>query len=441
MPHNFNTTRNNDRNITNKFMSICMWLLLSIALSSSVYAQDDDWGDDWDNDEDESPWVISGFIEGAYGHFTQQNVTPKSSPLSEIRTRIDVAYTHEKFDLIAKGELLFDDITSNYNASVRELYIKTSPFSYLDVKIGKQVLTWGTADYLFINDLFPKDWRSFFSGRDDEYLKAPSTSIKTSWFINDYTLDVAWTPRFTQDQFITGERFSFYSPEAQQQIAPKSFTTHKTNNDQWFVRLSTNKQGIEYALYGYKGYWTTPEGLNIQQQPYFPKMNSIGASIRTTLGNGIFNAEVASYNSTESSNGYNNTYYSPNSQQRFLIGYETELMKNVTLNAQYYIEHINAYSQLTSSHIQPSTLVSQNRQLITTRLRYSAMQQKLTLTLFNFYSPSEKDGFTKSSINYRYNDQWQYSIGANLFWGKEDFSFFGQHQKNSNVWARVRYQY
>ena len=37
-----------------------------------------------------------------------------------------------------------------------------------DVKIGQQVLTWGTGDYVFLNDLFPKDYPSFFAGRSDD---------------------------------------------------------------------------------------------------------------------------------------------------------------------------------------------------------------------------------------------------------------------------------
>ncbi|MFW6031595.1 MAG: hypothetical protein ACOC9T_03300, partial [Myxococcota bacterium] len=32
----------------------------------------------------------------------------------------------------------------------------------------------GTGDLVFLNDLFPKDWRSFLLGRDLDYLKAPS---------------------------------------------------------------------------------------------------------------------------------------------------------------------------------------------------------------------------------------------------------------------------
>jgi hypothetical protein len=403
---------------------------------------DDDWGDDsWASDTESSPWQYSGFIEAAYGHFTQNNVTTKNTPLKELRARLDMSYTHKLFDFTGKGDLLIDDVTADTLIQMRELNIKASPFDFLDVKIGKQILTWGTADYLFINDLFPKNWQSFFSGREDAYLKASSNSIKTSWFINNTTLDVVWTPEFTEDTYLTGERFSFYSKQAQQQVAPQYLNVQQSNDEQWFARLSTSRNSVEYALYGYKGRWTTPEGVSDTQQPYFPKMNAIGASLRTTLGNGLFNIEVASYNSIENSGGEQNPHTTPNNQQRFLVGYETELMKNLTLNAQYYIEHTSDYTELLARAAIPEQVVSKNRQLITTRLRYSALQQKLTMTLFNFYSPSDNDGFLKTSVSYRKNDQWLYTMGANLFWGKGDFSFFGQHQVNSNLWARVRFQY
>ena len=48
------------------------------------------------------------------------------------------------------------------------------------------MLTWGTGDLLFINDLFPKNWKSLAIGRDDEYLKDPSGAVKASFF-HDHT--------------------------------------------------------------------------------------------------------------------------------------------------------------------------------------------------------------------------------------------------------------
>lgn len=423
------------------------------ALPLTYAAPNDDWADDsWDDETGDSSWQLSGFIEGAYGQFTQAQHFKStdhylsSNSLKELRTRVNLSYSHQSFDITVKSDLLFDDVMSENSFSdstlkLREFNIKVSPFDFLDIKIGKQVLTWGTADYVFINDLFPKNWQSFFSGRDDEYLKDPSSSVKTSWYISDYTLDVVWTPKFTEDTFIRGERFSFYSPFLQQQIAPEKFDTQKTEKAQWFTRLSTTQQGVEYALYGYKGHWPSPEGFNENQLAYSPKMNAVGASLRTSLSGGIFNIEVVSYNSVESKKLNNNRSFTPHSQQRFLIGYETELMKNLTLNTQYYVEHTKNYSDLLALSPFPEQLKDKNRQLLTTRLTLSAMQQKLAFSLFNFYSPTDKDGYIKTSITYRQSDNWLYSVGANLFWGKEDFSFFGQHQTNSNIWGRVKYQF
>ena len=82
---------------------------------------------------------------------------------------------------------------------------------------GRQVLTWGTGDLLFLNDLFPKDFVSFFIGRDDEFLKAPSNSLKFSSFARAANLDLVWTPIFASDRYITGERLSFYNAMGRRQ--------------------------------------------------------------------------------------------------------------------------------------------------------------------------------------------------------------------------------
>ncbi len=62
------------------------------------------------------------------------------------------------------------------------------------ITLGRQILTWGTGDLVFINDLFPKDWVSFFIGRDVEYLKAPSDALKVSAFSSWANLDLVYTP-------------------------------------------------------------------------------------------------------------------------------------------------------------------------------------------------------------------------------------------------------
>jgi hypothetical protein len=420
--------------------------------------EDDDWADDWSDEEQvSSPWQLTGFVEAAYGQFLQDNIVENSAAINELRARFNIDYSHQLFELNGKVDSYYDAVLAKAIWHTRELNLSASPLSFVDVKVGRQVLTWGTGDYLFLNDLFAKDWQSFFSGRADEYLKAPSDSIRTNWYFDNVNFTLVWTPDFTPDNYITGERFSFYSPQMQQIIAPsEAFPVNKTHKSQWSARLNTRINDIEVSLYGYQGFWPTPTGSEVitendtfnyqavnnqqqQSQGYFPKLNSWGFSALTAYAGGIFNFEYSSYNSVENSAGNKNSI--ANGQHRVLIGYERELAKNFTASVQYYLERTKNYQALVNNSLTPAQLVAENRQLLTMRLTYRAQQQTLTYSLFSFYSPTDRDAYLKPSIDYRYNDQWLFSTGANLFFGKDDYSFFGQHQDNSNAWLRVRFEY
>ena len=410
------------------------------AESYSLVTQEDDWGDDAWADEEETPWTISGFTEAAYGQFLQGNVVKSSSSLSELRARMEMNYSHSLFEFTVSGDAIYDNVLEETQWLTRELNIEASPFSNLDIKFGRQILTWGTGDYVFLNDLFAKDWQSFFSGRDDEYLKAPSDSFRFTSYWGNVTIDLALTPEFTPDKYLTGERFSFYSPFTKNNIAPaEHFLVDQTNEEQWSARLATTIKGVEYALYGYKGYWSTPVGINNQGIAYFPKMNAWGASALTPFGNGILNAEFSYYNSLEDQHGDKANI--ANSQIRALIGYEQEIAKSLTLGLQYYLEKTQDYDAFTQANIFTNEQVDEYRQLATIRLRYTMLQQKLIYSFFAFYSATDKDSYLKPSIDYRYDDSLSFSTGANIFFGNKPHTFFGQHESNSNLWLRARFTF
>ncbi|MGB3726522.1 MAG: hypothetical protein WA981_12195, partial [Glaciecola sp.] len=212
---------------------------------------------------------------------------------------------------------------------------------------------------------------------------------------------------------------------------------------QWSMRIASTVNGVEYAAYGYKGRWTTPVGSyssgDLTGLLYFPQLRTYGASARLPLANGIFNAEFSVYNSIEDRDG--NKPNIANDQSKLLLGYEQELVKNLTGSVQFYLEHTRQYHQYINNVLFENTASEQNRQVTTLRLTHRAMQQKLSTSLFVFYSPSDNDAYLKPSIQYRHNDNWQYSVGANLFYGDKDHTFFGQHQQNSNAWLRITYNY
>jgi hypothetical protein len=164
-----------------------------------------------------------------------------------------------------------------------------------------------------------------------------------------------------------------------------------------------------------------------------------GASAITPFADGLLNVEMAYYDSRGDEQGSNPLV--PNSQSRWLIGYEQELVKNLTGSAQLYVEQISDFDALKANSLAPQFDPNRSRVLFTQRLMYRAMQQTLTLNVFNFYSTSDEDGYLKLSADYSPVDQWQLSGGFNGFYGKERFSFFNQFEDASNAFVRFKYYY
>jgi len=69
------------------------------------------------------------------------------------------------------------------------------------------------------------------------------------------------------------------------------------------------------------------------------------------------------------------------------------------------------------------------------------MNQNLELSFFGYYSPSDEDAYVRPSVHYKVDDHWSVSTGADVFFGRQDHTFYAQFENNSNIWAAVRYAY
>jgi hypothetical protein len=422
-------------------------LILLLLISPFAFAQNDngdDWGEEWADDE-KAGLQWAGFIEGALGsRWTTDPQTGSKGTLREVRVRVETDWVNDVLAIGFKGDALYDDIVEEFDVEIRNLTLAFSPGKNMDVKIGQQVLTWGTGDLLFLNDLFPKDWVSFFAGRDTEYLKAPSCSARFNLYTSLVNVDFVWTPVFEPDNYLSGERFSFFSPLSGEKVAPDpplSADEPKKDfeNGEFALRLFRTFNGTEYALYGYRGFFKQPLGLNDQLIPDFPPLISVGASLRRNQWSGLFNTEVSYYFSRDDRNGTDPLI--PNDQFRLLLGFEREAVANFNIGVQYFLEWTQDHDQLIENSLAPEFEPDEYRHLFTTRLTWRTMMDHLIWSVFVFYSPSDKDYYLRPKLTWRYSDQWTSDVGLSLFGGAEEHTFFGQLDDNSNAYARVRYHF
>lgn len=425
-------------------------VLLTFALlaATSVQAEDgwDDWETgDWDSEE-EVAFPLYGFAELGAGARLSASPYHSRASLGEARIRLETDGQAASLTYSAKGDLVYDSVLEKWDTQARELSVGFSPLDYVDIKLGRQVLTWGTGDYVFLNDLFAKDWQSFFVGRDDEYLKAPQDALRLSGYFDWGNIELAWTPEFTPDNYLSGQRLSLFSPVAGTLLGEdQSFHAREPDDDELALRVYRNLGSLEMALYGYDGYTKSPVALTepststTPPRPTFAPLRVWGASVRSPLGAGLVNAEVAHHDSIDDPAGDKPRL--PNSQWRGLLGYERELLPRLTASVQLYLEHTQNHAALLANSPAPEWEPEHNRTLMTTRLTWRDARDRITLSLFGFYSPSDRDGHLRPALDYRFDDHLSLSTGFNLFFGEEDHTFFGQLEDNQNAYLRMRYSF
>ncbi len=411
-------------------------------------AQEDGWEDDWDDDpwgepERRFPFETHGFIEIAGGAHTRDNdVTDKDYNLAETRLQLELLGEWRRFNYRVRADGVGDAVEDEWRGELREARVGFPVGQRVDMRVGRQVLSWGTGDLLFVNDLFPKDFESFLTGRDEDYLQAPSDAVRGIWYGDSVTLDVVWTPLFAPDHYVDGGRLSYFDPGSGSQTAESPRTTEPDDfpdDGEAALRISSRVGAAEVDGYAYRGFYPQPR-TEVDGRLTHPRLNAYGASVRTPLAGGIGNAEIGYYDSVENRDGDDPNY--PNSEIRLLLGYTWELATNLDVGLQYYVEWLQDYDELEDNWpMDDDYLPEERRDVVTTRLTYSMWRNDLIWSLFAYYSPADEDHYLRPSIRYRASDALTYTVGGNFFGGEEAHTFYGQFERDSNVYARARYRF
>ncbi len=428
-------------------------------LPTGLGSEEDDRGEREDRpDQPEAPVLerllspFTGFWEARAGIRLRGDANQRDTSLAETRLQLSRDQYFGEAMLRLTADFIYDDVIDSHRIrlergrgwlDLREAFLSTSLGERVDLRLGRQALTWGVGDLLFLNDLFPKDWNSFFAGRDVEYLKAPSDAVRASIFLPAFNIDLVFTPRFDPDRYLYSGRLSLFDPRIGEVVGGNAdFDPLVPDNPfadaEWALRAQRLVGSWELAAYGYRGYWKSPEGFDpATGRPVFPKLAVWGGSIRGPLHTGILSAETAWYRSREEQDG--TSPFLPNSQFRFLAGYEQELVKDLTLGAQYYLERTLNHHALRLNLPEGIPLPDENRHLLTLRLTWLTHAQNVIWSLFTFASPSDEDVYVRGQWSWKATDAWTLSAGFNLFEGRDRDSFFGQFETNSNAYLGVRY--
>ena len=388
---------------------------------------------------------LHGFVQGNYSFDTAaSNPDGGDFKLAEERLQMKFDASKDPFHLFLKTDAFYDHISDEPEVELREGYLDfTSP--EWDARIGRQVITWGLGDLLFINDVFPKDYEAFFSGRPLEYLKKGIDGVKIGMYPGFASFELIAIPFFEPNHFPDSKRFWMYDPMPGVTSRERDKPAVTIENTEIALRAYRDIAGFDVSLYFYRGFFRqpsmrpdnpmTPSKLTL----IYPKLSEYGASLQGRALDGVLSLEAGYYDSREDRKGTDPMI--PNSQTRYLIGYQRQLWEDFTLGLQYYGEYMHDYSAYLRNLPQGFPKEKRLHELGSVRLTQFLLHQTLRLSFFSFWSPSDGDYLMNPEVKYNFTDHIWAAVGAMSFGGGEKWSQFGQLDKNDNVYLQVRYEF
>ena len=388
---------------------------------------------------------LHGFLQGNYARDTYtDNPDGKDYKLSEERVQLKLDASADRLHLLVKGDAFYDNMKKISSTELREGYFDYTAEKW-DARVGRQIVTWGVGDLLFINDVFPKDYAAFFSGRPLEYLKKGVDGAKIGLYPGFASFEFIAIPYFEPNNYPDPQIFWMFDPMAGITNRETQYPYRDFHKAETALRVYRDIARFDTSLYFYHGFSRQPSVIPdnpmtpTQLTLFYPELSVYGVSAQGRALDGVLSFETGYYDSRQDRHGTDPMI--PNSQTRYLVGYQRQLWEDFTLGLQYYGEYMQDYSAYVQNL--PSGFPQEKRltQLATIRLTQFLMNQTLRLSFFAFYGLSDGDYMLNPEVKYNLTDALWIAVGANVFGGGKPWSQFGQFAKDDNVYTQLRYEF
>ena len=382
--------------------------------------------------------TLSGFLQQNTA-FNTVTANPEGRDYKWLEERAQLKFeaTGDAWRLLAKGDFAYDHLGRKNQAELREGYVEYTASNW-DLRAGRQIITWGLGDLVFVNDVFPKDHEALFAGRPLEYLKCGLDAVKLGMYPEFASFELVAASSFRESRTPDDRRFHVFDPMP----AVTDRETVKPGQGDVGLRIYRDIAGYDAALYLYRGFQRTPSmrpdstTAPTGSTLFYPKLSVYGASVSGRAGNGVLSLEGAYYDSRQDRGGGDFTV--PNTQTRLLVGYQFQPVEDLSLSFQYYTEYMHDYGAYLAAPPAGFPVEKRRSHTFTARVTQLAWHQTLWLSAYASYNTANGDYFVNPELRYSFTDRIWAAIGANLFGGKS-WGQFGQLSRDDNVYLQARY--
>jgi hypothetical protein len=384
----------------------------------------------------------NGFIQSHVAARTRGVQCPTETecdfPSAELRGQLEAEGKNAAGNagFLGRFDLLRDAAIDDTRGETRELYGDLRSED-LAARLGRQVITWGVGDLLFINDTFPRDRVALFTGQPQQYFKLGSDALKLNAYPRSASAELV-IAGFHPDNTPTSRRFVLADPLP----AGLPRRTVEPGNSPAELEISVRVSGYldnwELAGYASRTHFHSPalRVMGTEIVGTYPRLNTVGASVTGSVDKGVLSLEVGYYDSSQDRDGRDLSI--ENSQFRGLVGYTRQPWEDATLGLQLYGEWMRQYSAYRETLPAGFPVKDRVRKVATLRFTQFLAHQTLTFNVFAFFGLRERDRYIVPSLRYAFGDDLWVEIGANVFGGNRKGTY-GSMQDNNNVYLTVRF--
>ncbi len=361
------------------------------------------------------------------------------------KTRISGKAFYDLVYGMKNSETFSDEVLSKLEkeAELREIYLEGSPFGNLDIKLGKQIVSWGVANSLRVVDVLnPTDDREF-GMTDLEDIRLPINMTKLDYYIGDLKLEAVAVHEI---KFNKSAPFgSDFNPATQKinEVIPES----SAENTEYGLALIGTFSGWDASLH-WAQYFDDTAHFKITKVTFIPVLGSVptleqrhsrltmgGATLSIPSGNFIWKAEAAKLQGMEFALVTDKTF----SRTDVLVGSEYSGWSDTSLTLEFGVQHLNDFDvKLEES---PDSQL-EDRIATTVSFMQDYINQTLHLSLVGMMigKSGQDGGLNRMSLKYDVIDAFSVTGGVMLYQPGEN-AYFQSLNENDRIFFEVRYSF
>jgi hypothetical protein len=329
-------------------------------------------------------------------------------------------------------------------AELRETYIDYSLGDW-DFRLGKQQVVWGEAIALFVADVVNgKDLREFILP-DFDSIRIPEWGLNAEYTNDNFNSQFILLPGIELDKYgVTGSEFAFPLPLPPQ--TPATYSDAKSpkdglENSKIGTRLNYLWEGVDMGVFYLHSWTPTPvlyrsiDAGVYNFTPDYRRLDTFGATVSKEINDIVFKGDFV----------YTKDDFFPVIDPADGDGIARSGRFDYLLGADYtFFDRIDVNAQFSQRIVQDfqDTMVFEEKYANSFSLRLSRqfLNRRLLAEFLTVYGTRGPDFLYRPKLRYNLSDNWQVSLGADVFSGHR-IGTFGYFRNQSRIYSELSYKF